>query len=260
MRPASLHIRSTPLRLIVTVMMVIAIGATASTAMAATAAPHWTVSAFAAPTNFVPNTERKSVYHVTAHNDGGAATDGVSTIVLTDTLPPEHVTATKVTGLSSFGGNQETGVKIPCAIEAGVPTCKWNQATLGAVPSGTSLTMEVTLNVDGSASGSLIDGAAVGGGGAAGASTSISTPVSLAEAPFGFDTFTFGATDPEGLASTQAGGHPYALRTDLNTSTILNKELGGLSIGPEDEARDFVTDLPLGLLGDPQAVTQCPES
>ena len=246
-----------PFRLII--LMVMATAISAPSAMAAAPAPRWTASIYATPTNFVPNTNGKSVYQISAHNIGGTATDGVSPIMITDTLP-EHLVATEASGQAAFGLHQSFSSS--CIISGSIVTCTWDQATLGAVPSGGSLVMTVKVSVDTEASGSLADTAVVEGGGVDSASTNIVSPVGLTEAPFGFDTFTFGATDAKGLTYAQAGGHPYALTTDLDTSTILSKHLGFPPHyeGPEGGERDFVTDLPLGLLGDPRAVTQCPES
>ena len=233
-----------------------AAGASPTTAAAAPA-PHWTVSAYAAPTDFAPNTTEKASYHVQAHNVGAAATAGAEPIVLTDTLP-EGLTAEAVQGRATFGENQP----LACSIAAhGVPTCTWNPAAQGAVPPDGTLTMTVTVTVGAVAEPTLTDAAAVSGG-APTASTQIQTPLSAADAPFGIDTFAFGATEPAGLPSTQAAAHPYALTVDLNLSTFNSHRLSVQNQRVQvsgGKVRDLLTDLPLGFLGNPQAATQCPE-
>jgi hypothetical protein len=59
---------------------------------------------------------------------------------------------------------------------------------------------------------------------------------------------------------TQAGGHPYALTTTVEFPTELVGHAGGVRppLAPTGDPRDIVTDLPPGLLGDPQAVPRCP--
>jgi len=56
---------------------------------------------------------------------------------------------------------------------------------------------------------------------------------------------------------TAAGGHPWALTTDIE---FANEELippGGGPVVPSGDPKDVVIDLPQGLLGDPQAVPRC---
>jgi hypothetical protein len=54
---------------------------------------------------------------------------------------------------------------------------------------------------------------------------------------------------------TQAGGHPWGLTTTGEFAT----EVGTRgSVVPVSDVKDIVTDLPPGLLGDPQAVPRCP--
>ena len=222
---------------------------------AAAAAPHWTVSAYAAPTDFAPNTIGQASYQVQAHNVGAAATAGAEPIVLTDTLP-EGLSVNSLACRAAFGSR--IVVSSPaCTVSNGVPTFTWSQAELGPVPSGGSLYMSIVVNVAQPAGPALTDRAAVSGGAPA-ASTAIESPLSAADAPFGIDTFAIGATEPAGLPSTQAAAHPYALTTNLNLSTFHSR----VSISPEvtqGGVRDLLTDLPLGFLGNPQAATQCPE-
>jgi len=249
------------LRWVVVVPVAVVTGVNASSVLAATPAPHWTVSAYLDPTNLGPNTNRQDEYEVAAHNVGAAATDGVSNIVLTDSLPP-GVTAAHVTGEATF----TFGVfqNIPCGIVGGVPTCTWDQATTGPVPFGGSLDMKIEVNVGSITEGfALPDTAEVTGGGTIPASTQIETPVSSADAPFGIVTFAFDATESAGLPDIEAGGHPYALTTNLNTSTFhshTNETAQNTYYPPQGGIRDLFTDLPLGLIGNPQAVPRCPES
>ncbi len=59
--------------------------------------------------------------------------------------------------------------------------------------------------------------------------------------------------DASGAPYAQAGGHPYAITTYID----LNKSLDYAS-GPRDpDAKDVVTNLPPGLLGNPAGIAQC---
>ena len=114
----------------------------------------------------------------------------------------------------------------------------------------------MTVNVTVTGAVSAEDGASVAGGG---------TRAGLAHAPvvigdtdplFGVASFSMQPFDADGGLSVQAGGHPTALvaNIDFDTSTS-----GGEYVPPE-ELRDVGVELPLGLLGNPLAVPQCPLS
>ncbi|HTA34765.1 MAG TPA: hypothetical protein VK721_15190 [Solirubrobacteraceae bacterium] len=77
-------------------------------------------------------------------------------------------------------------------------------------------------------------------------------------ATFGLQSFTMETLGPggkigpqgyEGPSYTQAGGHPYVLRTSFALSTS-----GG---GAEANVKDTETQLPAGLIGNPTAVARC---
>jgi len=256
MRP----LKSKPFLGLMVVIAILVWPASASAFSAAAPAPRWVVSAYATPTNFAPNTsEGKAVYRVQAHNVGAAATVGAGKIELTDILPNGLTDTIKPTGKATFDQREPLVCKITLA---GRPTCAWNPATQGEVPAGGTLTMEVEVNVGAVAEGSmLVDTATVTGGGAPSASVEIQTPVSSSDVPFGIDSFAFGSTDPAGLSDLQAGAHPYALTVNLNLNTFLAHRVGEpFPQVPDSEVRDLLTDLPLGLLGNPQVVPRCPES
>ena len=76
-----------------------------------------------------------------------------------------------------------------------------------------------------------------------------------AQAAFGIvpGSFTASAQDNLGNTLTQAGGHPNGSTTfELNTVTDRN----GL-IGPDEDLKDTIVDLPAGVVGDPSAAPQC---
>jgi hypothetical protein len=98
---------------------------------------------------------------------------------------------------------------------------------------------------------------------------------SEAAAPLGITKFTMETTkatvvrEIEGLenveivnepykpAFTQAGGHPWALTTDVELTNEKVKTAGGELLFPTRDAKDIVASLPPGLLGDPMATPRC---
>ena len=71
-------------------------------------------------------------------------------------------------------------------------------------------------------------------------------------ASFGIQSFTFETLDAEGHPYTQAGGHPYVLRTSFALSRN--------GIEAQANVKDVETQLPPGLIGDPTALATCTRS
>jgi hypothetical protein len=60
-------------------------------------------------------------------------------------------------------------------------------------------------------------------------------------------------TNQDGSADVQAGSHPYAFTTEIQLNRALAK---GQPI-PDGNAKDITVELPAGVVGDPNAATQC---
>lgn len=76
-------------------------------------------------------------------------------------------------------------------------------------------------------------------------------------ADFGIKSFDGEVTaGPAGEPDTQAGSHPYEVKTEILFNT---KEVEG-QIVPEGNIKDVDVELPAGLIGDPSATPQCPVS
>lgn len=71
-----------------------------------------------------------------------------------------------------------------------------------------------------------------------------------AQADFGIQSFSAGAFNKDGSVALQAGSHPYEYKIDLT----MNQDSEGT---PEGTLRDFVVDLPPGMVGNPLAVPRC---
>jgi hypothetical protein len=81
-----------------------------------------------------------------------------------------------------------------------------------------------------------------------------SPPLEGTIATFGIADFSVGLLDAGGGAYTQAGGHPYALTTNI----VLTQTPDGNGIfTPSGNAKDIGVHLPNGMIGNPQATDRC---
>jgi hypothetical protein len=78
----------------------------------------------------------------------------------------------------------------------------------------------------------------------------LSAPVG-AQASFGIRTAGAEALNKDGSVDLRAGSHPY----EYTVSFSMNRDAKG---NPEGTLRDFIADLPAGMVGDPLAVPRCP--
>jgi hypothetical protein len=70
-----------------------------------------------------------------------------------------------------------------------------------------------------------------------------------------FSSFSAGAYNADSTPATQAGAHPYELRSGFEFGTSFSTEQG-LEL-PNANVKDTVFDIPAGVVGDPRAVPQC---
>jgi hypothetical protein len=228
-----------------------------STAIAAAApGPGWSIRSLAQPTNFsgLPDavcevntgSELCDSYTLIVTNVGSQATE--TPVTIADILP------TGIRAVHVVGEDLATGEGLTC--DKTLVRCV---DSLDVVP-GDRLLMTINVVVDESSiSHPTINTAEVFGGGAPPVSVTESTKISTEPALFGIQDFGFQALDAGGMIDTQAGGHPYALTTSLDFTT-LEAELNGGSYGPGEEVRDVVVNLPSGFIGNPQATpTRCPQ-
>jgi hypothetical protein len=71
---------------------------------------------------------------------------------------------------------------------------------------------------------------------------------------FGFKSFAFKVLDQNGQPSTEAGGHPYELQTNVTLNTTVDHDGNVL---PDGTLKDINVSLPPGLVGDPSATPTC---
>jgi hypothetical protein len=98
-----------------------------------------------------------------------------------------------------------------------------------------------------------------------GATLVMVTMASFARADFGIKTFDQRIiADPAGDAYTQAGGHAYAIKTDVYLNSHIDQRSQEAFHGPAElpdaDAKDIFVELSPGLLGNPNALGQCSEA
>ena len=138
----------------------VALGTFFFAASAQAAAPHFTITSNAAPTNFSSSVPGSNFYAVTVVNDGNAPTDG-SPITITDDLPA-HVTFSfyasnrrRVSAIDDFIN------KFPCA--PGPPVTCVAPATIYP---GEQLVAQIVVDADAGAPATVTNHVSVSGGGA----------------------------------------------------------------------------------------------
>jgi hypothetical protein len=239
----------------------------ASSALAATPAPHWALDSLALPTafstaangpclntsslNFCANT-----YEATATEVGSAATDG-SAVTLADQLPV-GLTATTVellwSGYPGVAGNQHNlaalcataGQDVTCTLPASFFTEQGR--TVG--PEET-LRLLVRVEVDEPATpGTLENQATITGGGAPAASISAQNPLEGPPPSFGLTAFDSPALGADGQDATTAAAHPYALHTRIDFTGVYREAPNSQTVPTSiQDPRDVLVDLPPGLAG-----------
>jgi hypothetical protein len=231
----------------------------APTATAAVpAAPAWTVAVSSYPTNFVPGTTGTDGgapgYLVVATNIGGAPTSGQFEI--SNTLPAglEFV-------LAKGAGGRYGAAKAPLACEVVLQTVTCSATSPGLNP-GETIALNIPVKVP-AGEGAAVDEASVEGGGAPPSVATTETAITSQVPAFGFlpgpEGISGAITGADGLAATQAGSHPYQVRSSLRfpvQSSGPFKELQAIGGG----LKDIAVDLPQGLIVDPRATpVRCTE-
>jgi len=86
--------------------------------------------------------------------------------------------------------------------------------------------------------------------------TLLSIAVGPARAEFGVEAFDQQfAADAAGGTFTQANGHPYAIRTEIELNTHVDPETGFTL--PDADAKDIAVNLPPGEFGNPAGIPEC---
>ena len=248
---------------------------------AAVPAAGWSIESFAAPSSFSagdsPGCEAGlpacDAYEVTATNVGGQATDG-SQVTLSDTLPA-GLTVKQVSFIWRRPSAENTGFVgtdlAPFGLCSTTPLrCTFpgvlENIGVHALMPDDRLEMIVSVTVDDpNAVGGLTNTATVSGGGAAGVLTVESNRVGGSTPLFGAGAFSALLAGVDGAPETQAGAHPYELRSAIGLNSVIRRmperaglegfnALQGFSV---HDVRDAVFDLPPGFAGSALSTPTC---
>ncbi len=258
----------------VTLFMLLIPAANAASAQAA--GPEWKLTVTPSANYFLPDTaeatDENAVYTIEAENVGDQPTSESDPIVLEATVPPSlnpigvRFYSTALGFLTTSNQNpsgQEPALGESLSEHGYCPTtvrCEYPGPGAGSVPPGQRLIMSVRVDVPAGLSGPLTAQATISGGGAPTAAGATTNEVRAAPL-YGISAFTSALTDSSGQAYTQAGGHPYQFSTQIDVATATEAERSGAwgLVGSETvhDPNTLVSELPPGLIANPQAVPHC---
>jgi hypothetical protein len=194
--------------------------------------PAWTISGASSPTNLTPgDSTGDDSYVLRVINTGDRAAQG--TVTITDELPP-GVTAAAVSGEDPTRGGESLSCELLPVLRCTAP---------GPVSPGAELRVSITVHVASGTQPSVLDTAAVSGGGAPEAVMHGLTTIVSQPAPFGVSRFLAASSN------ASAGAHP-----NVTLSLAFNQ---GEADAPAEDARDVMLDLPPGLVDLPTATARC---
>jgi hypothetical protein len=205
----------------------------------ALASPSWHIASETVPTNLPPGGQGEFIGVIS--NLGDAPVEGgKEQVTITDKLP---------TGLQAITitGQIKNGTPVECTLAT--LTCTFK----GVLYPYEQTTVAIKVRVSAGAGGSLSDQASVEGGGAAKATRKLTIPVSGEPAGYGPEDYELVPFNENGTPATQAGAHPFQLTTTLALNQIILE--GGRQ--PVELPKDLSFHLPPGLVGNPNAVSQC---
>jgi hypothetical protein len=225
-----------------------------------TGKPAWKLTAAPLPSNFAPGAVGDGsgpLLLTTAYNVGAASTVGPVTV---ETEFPPGLTVIDTNGFTN-GAIQSSD----CDEAAQTATCAFTFS--GGLAPGQWVSVGFTVSVaPGLEEGLLQASTEVTSDGTA--TRTASTPIQIGDAPIPFDFlsgpggFTAPLTDPDGLASTQAGSHPTRLTVDLAfpTEKVAATENLQASLSGTEHPRQIGTQLPQGVVANPRATPLCTEA
>jgi len=224
----------------------------------------WWVGSEAVPSSVFVGGEVLLVVHVA--NVGGSATAKGAGVVVTDTLPAgmEAVQAGEVDAQGVIGSTRWVckGTVVVTCVNSPVA-----QPVVGPGDGFFALsTLQSALEAPeigirarvGSVPGTGVNVVEVAGGGvpvAAVARQPVRVLAAGVEPVFGIAAVSVSSYAEDGSPAEQAGGHPYDLTFNVQLTSELSPAKNVYAAG---DAKTFVARAPAGLVGDPQAVAECP--
>jgi hypothetical protein len=250
----------------------------AGSALAAgTPQPAFSMHVSTFPTNFPPDIETEGVtgpaYLITATNIGASPTTGQ--FAVTDELPAGITVSPLIEPTGIYYRNGEHG-ELACSTVGQTVTCKsfkvlvFNEETEEEeevfIPLNPGEVVKVSIFVDVGVStpSTLTNTTSIEGGGATSVTKLTPTTISSSIADFGFSAGPAGLEgtmiNADGSVATQASSHPdEAELVAMNFTRYARPEYFS-SFATDGGLRDVYTNLPHGLVVNPNAVPKCKES
>ncbi|MFI4971279.1 MAG: hypothetical protein ACHP7H_01255, partial [Hyphomicrobiales bacterium] len=201
-------------------------------------APWWRIGSEVAPTYLPPGGEGQ--IFVVVNNLGDGTIDGSkSPVIITDKLPP-GLTATAMAG----------PIKKQIQVECSIATLKCTYAGILNPYERFAVSIRVKAEEPLGTVTSLPNEVTVEGGGAPRVSSTQHVTVNGEPTPFGVQGYELAPFNEDGTPATQAGSHPFQLTTTLVMNQTADRK-------PIALPKDLRFNLPPGLVGNPNAATQC---
>jgi hypothetical protein len=199
-------------------------------------APWWWIGSETVPTNLPPHGTGQ--VNVVLSNLGDAPVEGAEDgVTITSKLPP-GLTATAINGPG-------------CALAT--LTCTFT----GILNPYEQLSIVINVKDEeppGTVTSLLVQASVKGGKATKEATKTLRVPVSEEPTKFGLASYELSPFNDDGTPTTRAGAHPFQLTT---TITLDQAVLSGAGREPVELPRDLSFHLPPGLVGNPNAATQC---
>jgi hypothetical protein len=227
------------IKAILPALVALALLALAPQSAAAAGQPAWAIELHPQPTNFAPG--RSPQYALLATNVGAKSTEGLVTVEIN--LPKPWVIEP-----GSRATVEGEGVVLSCTAATPTISCQTSEP----VDPGRQVFLKAIVAIPPAetAPATLTASAAIRGGGAGEAQTTIPTAVQAGPVSFGIlPGFASPITEADGSPATLAGSHPY----QQTISFGFPSENPGDAMTGAGHPRDFTVELPRGLVGSPAA-------
>jgi hypothetical protein len=204
-------------------------------------APSWHINAETAPTHLPPGQEGEII--VLLSNLGDAPANGATSAIHASIKLPSGLIATRIEG-ATMGKvpSQCTLNTLACSFQGVVYPYERFPITIAVKieePPDTVTSLPIEVSVE--------------GGGAAKSTRTLWARVSREPSPYGVQDYEVSSLTENGTPATQAGEHSFQITTTL---TMNQADLVG-GRQPVELPRDLTFHLPPGLVGNPNAATQC---